>query len=67
MLLQKSDGSYYLALWREESVWDNQSRTPQSAASGSVKLSFADTFGAPKNTRRTAPASRSAGSPPAHR
>ncbi len=44
VLLQKSDGSYYLALWREESVWDNQSRTPLSAASGSVHLSFADTL-----------------------
>jgi hypothetical protein len=41
LLLQKSDGSYYLALWREESVWDNQSRTPESAAAGSVQLSFA--------------------------
>lgn len=44
VLLQKSDGSYYLALWREESVWDNQSRTPESAASGSVKLSFGQSF-----------------------
>lgn len=45
VLLQKSDGSYYLALWREESVWDNQSRTPLTAASGNVKLSFAQSFG----------------------
>ena len=42
VLLQKSDGSYYLALWRAESVWDNQSRTPESAASGTVQLNFAE-------------------------
>ena len=42
VLLQKSDGSYYLALWRAESVWNNQSRTPETAASGSVQVSFAD-------------------------
>jgi hypothetical protein len=46
LLLQKSDGSYYLALWRDESVWDNQSRTPETASSGAVKLSFAQSFGA---------------------
>jgi hypothetical protein len=45
LLLQKSDGSYYLALWRAESVWDNESLTPLSAASGSVKLSFSQAFG----------------------
>jgi hypothetical protein len=45
VLLQKSDGSYYLALWRDESVWDNQSRTPETAASGTVKLSFGESFG----------------------
>jgi len=46
VLLQKSDGSYYLALWRDESVWDNQSRTTESAASGTVKLSFPQGFAA---------------------
>ena len=40
LLLQKRDGSYYLALWRADSVWDNESRTPQSAPSKPVKLSF---------------------------
>ncbi len=44
MLLQKSDGSYYLALWRAESVWDNESRTAETAASGSVQLDFAETL-----------------------
>jgi hypothetical protein len=42
VLLQKSDGSYYLALWRAESVWDNESRTAETAASGTVQLSFAE-------------------------
>jgi hypothetical protein len=42
LLLQKSDGSYYLALWREESVWDNQSRTPETAPTGNVQLNFAE-------------------------
>ncbi len=42
VLLQKSDGSYYLALWREESVWDNQGRTPEDAASANVQLSFGE-------------------------
>jgi hypothetical protein len=44
VLLQKSDGSYYLALWREQSVWDNQSRTPLTAAASNVQLSFAETL-----------------------
>jgi hypothetical protein len=45
LLLQKSDGSYYLALWRSSSVWDSDSRTPLSAASGTVKLSFSARLG----------------------
>jgi hypothetical protein len=44
LLLQKSDGSFYLALWRDESVWDNQSLTPETAASGSVQLNIAETL-----------------------
>lgn len=40
VLLQKSDGSYYLALWRDESVWNNRSHTPETAASGNVQVSF---------------------------
>lgn len=42
LLLQKSDGSYYLALWRAASVWDNESHTPLSAPSGTVTLSFSE-------------------------
>jgi hypothetical protein len=41
VLLQKSDGSYYLALWRDDSVWNNESRTALSAPSGTVKLDIA--------------------------
>lgn len=40
VLLQKSDGSYYLALWRAESVWDPTTRTPLSAPSSPVTLRF---------------------------
>ncbi len=42
LLLQKSDGSYYLALWRAESVWDNDRLAAESAATGTVKVSFGD-------------------------
>ena len=45
LLLQKSDGSYYLALWRASSVWDNESGTPLAAAPGTVKLSFSQSLG----------------------
>ena len=44
VLLQKSDGSYYLALWREESVWDNRSRTAENAATANLQLSFGQTL-----------------------
>jgi hypothetical protein len=44
LLLQKSDGSYYLALWRASSVWDVDSGTPLSPASGAVKLSFSQSL-----------------------
>jgi hypothetical protein len=40
LLLQKSDGSYYLALWRATSVWNNKSLQATSAPAGSVKISF---------------------------
>ena len=40
LLLQKSDGSYYLALWRAESVWDNDRLSAESAAAGTVKVAF---------------------------
>jgi hypothetical protein len=45
VLLQKSDGSYYLALWRDNSVWNNESLTALSAPEGSVKLNFGSTPG----------------------
>lgn len=32
LLLQKRDGTFYLALWRADSVWDPVSRTPPAAA-----------------------------------
>ncbi len=40
LLLQKSDGSYYLALWRAESVWDNDRLAAETASSGTVKVAF---------------------------
>jgi hypothetical protein len=40
VLLQKRDGTFYLALWRASSVWDTGSRTPVDAPSAPVKLSF---------------------------
>jgi hypothetical protein len=40
LLLQKSDGSYYLALWRATSVWDNSGMRTLSAPSSSVKINF---------------------------
>jgi len=44
VLLQKSDGSYYLALWRAESVWSNKTLSPLTAPSGKVELSFGQTI-----------------------
>jgi hypothetical protein len=40
VLLQKRDGSFYLALWRASSVWDPASRTPIAAPSAPVTLDF---------------------------
>lgn len=40
VLLQKRDGSFYLALWRADSVWDPASRTPLNPPSAPVTLSF---------------------------
>lgn len=45
VLLQKRDGSYYLALWREESVWQNHARQPETAGAGAVQLSFGGKVG----------------------
>lgn len=44
VLLQKRDGSYYLALWRSESVWNTRSRTPEQATSAPVQISFGQSF-----------------------
>jgi hypothetical protein len=40
VLLQKRDGSYYLALWRASSLWSTQARTAMVATSSAVNLSF---------------------------
>src|SRR5690606_35790567 len=38
LLLQKSDGSFYLALWRAESVWDGRSGRRLPAAERTVRV-----------------------------
>lgn len=38
LLLQKSDGTFYLALWRAEDVWDPASRRDLEAPEGRVTL-----------------------------
>jgi hypothetical protein len=38
VLLQKRDGSFYLALWRTTSVWDPDSATPIAAPGAAVEL-----------------------------
>jgi hypothetical protein len=40
MLLQKRDGIFYLALWREESVWDTTARKAVRASSTTVRVSL---------------------------
>ena len=40
MLLQKRDGTFYLALWREESVWDTTARKAVRASSTTVRVSL---------------------------
>ncbi len=37
-LLQKQDGTYYLALWRSSSVWNPTTKTPEKGQSGRVEL-----------------------------
>ena len=39
-LLQKSDGSFYIALWRATSVWNNKSLQAINAPAGTVELTF---------------------------
>jgi hypothetical protein len=41
LLLEKSDGRFYLALWRAGSVWDPENRTALRPGSAPVELSFA--------------------------
>jgi hypothetical protein len=38
VLLQKADGTFYLALWRASSVWDPEKRVPLSAPTMPVKV-----------------------------
>ena len=40
LLLQKSDGSYYLALWRAVDVWDPDAQASLQAPSGRVTVNF---------------------------
>jgi hypothetical protein len=40
LLLRKGDGSYYLALWRAKSVWNQQTRTDVAVAPTPVTLDF---------------------------
>lgn len=40
VLLQKRDGSFYLALWRASSVWNPDTHTPISVPSAPVTLDF---------------------------
>lgn len=42
LLLQKRDGRFYLALWRDTSVWDANQRQPRKPGSAPVALSFAN-------------------------
>ncbi|HWC07412.1 MAG TPA: hypothetical protein VG458_00025, partial [Solirubrobacterales bacterium] len=42
LLLQKRDGRFYLALWRETSVWDANRRTPLPADVAPLQISFAN-------------------------
>jgi hypothetical protein len=40
VLLQKADGTFYLALWRASSVWDPEKRIPLSAPTMPVTVQF---------------------------
>jgi hypothetical protein len=40
VLLQKADGTFYLALWRASSVWDPEHRVPLSAPTIPLNLQF---------------------------
>ena len=40
VLLQKRDGTYYLALWRDTSVWDRKARTAIEPGAAPVHIEF---------------------------
>lgn len=40
LLLQKRDGTFYLALWRASSIWDTQTQAPVDAPSAPLTLTF---------------------------
>jgi hypothetical protein len=40
VLLQKRDGSYYLALWRDASVWDPVNQVPLNPGSTPISIKF---------------------------
>ncbi len=63
MLLQKADGSYWLALWQDSTVWDENARTDISNPSTAVRVtldrrmtltSYRPTRGLRPSRRRTA-------------
>lgn len=41
LLLQKRDGSYYLALWRASDIWDPEAQAPLAGTFGPVQIGFA--------------------------
>jgi outer membrane biosynthesis protein TonB len=67
VLLQKRDGSFYLALWRASSVWNPDSKVDLAAPSASVTLSFGQSVQSVElyapNTSASPVASFSGGSP----
>lgn len=40
LLLQKADGSFYLAVWRNTSVWDRTSKTDLNPGSSNLTINF---------------------------
>ena len=60
VVLQKGDGSYYLALWRAKSVWDPAARTPVAAPSAPVILRFGQQIASAERYQPTESSSPSA-------
>jgi hypothetical protein len=56
LLLQKRDGSYYLAIWRAVDVWEPESQTAEAGSSGSVTVTFGRSVAAGQLYRPTASA-----------